>query len=124
MLLLNIFPVRDIMLYALATGALAMIALAAWPWARKQNRFVIAGAATAAGFIAWNLTLNKTNGTGFNVDAPVIQLSWADTGSGVVSFVFVAIALTVYAPRERAQNVVGAAAIAAAVAVVVDIFVL
>ena len=124
MLLLNIFPVRDIILYALATGAMATIALSAWPWARKQSRFVIAGAATTAGFMAWNLTLNKTDATGFNVDAPVVQISWADAGSGALAFVCVAVALTVYAPRERAQNVVGAAAIAAAVAVIVDIFVL
>jgi hypothetical protein len=65
-----------------------------------------------------------TNATGFNMDAPVIQVSWADSGSGVMAFAATALALAAYEHKERAGHVVGTAAICGALALVLDIFVL
>jgi hypothetical protein len=119
------FAVRDIVLFAIVAGLLAAGFLAAWPWARRRGRFAIAGVATMVGFITWNLTLNATDATGFNVDAPIIPLSWADAGSGVLAFVVSVLVLGLIAERdEPAGHVVGAAAIAGLAAVVVDLFVL
>jgi hypothetical protein len=119
------FEIRDIVVFALAAGLLAGGALSAWPWARQHARNVVAGIATTVGFAAWNITLNITNATGFNVDAPVIPLSWADVGSGVLSFTVTALVLgLVWDRREPAERVVGAAGIAGAMAILLDLFVL
>ncbi len=119
------FAVRDIIVFALVAGVLAGAALASWPWARARLRFLAAGVATAVGFIAWNLVLNATHGSNFNVDAPVIGLSWADAGSGVLAFTATALLLGLARDRaEPAGRVVSAAAIAGVVAMLVDLFVL
>ncbi len=119
------FAVSDILLWAAVAGAIATAALSLWPWSRQQRRFAVGGIATFAGFIAWNLVLNATNARNFNVDAPVIGLSWADAGSGVLAFVATALALgLVFERSESAGRVVGAAAIAGVVALGVDLFVL
>ena len=61
----------------------------------------------------------------FNVDAPVIGLSWADAGSGVMAFVATALVPgLVFELRESADRVVGTAGIAGVVALGVDLFVL
>jgi len=54
----------------------------------------------------------------------VVGLSWADSGSGVLAFVVAAAALAVINRREFTGRVVATAALAAAVAALVDIFVL
>ena len=120
------FAVQEILAFALLAGVLAAAVLFfAWPWARQRSRYVIAGVATTLGFAAWNFTLNATNATGFNVDAPIIPLSWADVGSGVLAFTATALALGLIAEREEsAARVVGAAAIAGLVAIALDLFVL
>jgi hypothetical protein len=119
------FAVRDIFIFAVVAGLLAAAFLAAWPWARRRGRFAVAGVATTVGFIAWNLTLNATGATGFDVDAPIIPLSWADAGSGVLAFVASALVLGLIAERgEPASRVVGAAALAGLAAMIVDLFVL
>lgn len=119
------FVVSDILLWAGVAGVLAGAALGLWPWARRRGRFAVAGMAAFAGFTAWNLVLNATNGRNFNVDAPTIGLSWADAGSGVLAFVATALVLgLVLAPKESAGRVVGAAALAGVVAMGVDLFVL
>ncbi|GEM_PF-1589565 len=119
------FAVRDIIAFALVAGVLAALVLTAWPWARCRGRFAVAGVATVVGFIAWNLVLNSTHGSNFNVDAPVVGLSWADAGSGVLAFMTSALALGLARERqEPAGRVVGAAAIAGVVAMGVDLFVL
>ena len=118
------FATRDIVVYGIVAGALAAAAVAAWPWGRVRGRFAVAGVATLLGWLAWNFTLNHTDATGFNVDAPVFRVSWADSGSGVLAFVAVALALGIVERREPAGRVVGAAGLAGLVALVVDIFVL
>ncbi|MGH3577878.1 MAG: hypothetical protein ACRDU0_09995 [Mycobacterium sp.] len=119
------FAVRDILLWAVVAGVLAAAVLLLWRWARERGRFAVAGVATAAGFAGWNFVLNATNGRNFNVDAPVIGLSWADAGSGVLAFVSTALVLgLILERREPAGRIVGTAAIAGAVAMGVDSFVL
>lgn len=118
------FETRDILIFGVVAGLLGAGGLFAWPWGRLRARFLVGGVATFVGFIAWNLTLNHTSATGFNVDAPVIQVSWADSGSGVMAFAVTALALAVYESKESAGRVVGAAAICGALALILDIFVL
>jgi RsiW-degrading membrane proteinase PrsW (M82 family) len=116
------FSNQSIAIGAVIVGLLAAAALAAWPWARRAGRFAVAGLATALGFAAWNTILNLTNGTGFNVDAPVVRVSWQDAGSGILAFAFTALALGLAARDEPARRVVGAAALAGLVALVFDTF--
>jgi hypothetical protein len=109
---------------AIVAGALAAAALAAWPWARLRRRFVVAGITTLVSWIAWHLLLNATQASGFDVDAPVIRVSWEDVGSGVVTlFATVVVFGLVTERRERASRVVGAASIAGLIAMILDVFV-
>ena len=109
---------------AIVAGALAATALAAWPWARARRRFVVAGTTTFVSWIAWHLLLNATGAVGFDVDAPLIRVSWEDVGSGVLAlFVTVVVFGLGTERRELAGRVGGAAAIAGLVAMVLDVFV-
>ena len=120
------FAVQEILAFALLAGVLAAAVLFfTWRWARPRRRYIVAGITTTLGFAAWNFTLNATNATGFNVDAPIIPLSWADVGSGVLSFTVTALVLGLATEREEsARQVVGAAAIAGLVGIALDLFVL
>jgi len=119
------FASRDVVIVAVVAGLLAGGALSARPWGRAHARNVVAGLATLVGFAIWNFTLNITDARGFNVDAPIIPLSWADAGSGVLSFTVTALALGLVRDRdEPASQVVGAAAIAGGIAMLLDLFVL
>ena len=109
---------------AIVAGVLTAAALAAWPWARARRRFVVAGITTLVSWIAWHLLLNATGALGFDVDAPVIRVSWEDVGSGVLAlFATVVVFGLGTERREPAFRVVGAAAIAGLVAMVLDVFV-
>jgi hypothetical protein len=119
------FAVRDVVLYSIVAGVLAMAVLAAWPWARERGTFAVVGVATALGMMAWNGILHVSNTASLNVDAPVIGVSWQDAGSGVWAFLATALALgLIVLPEQPARRVVGAAGIAGVVAMVFDIFVL
>ena len=109
---------------AVVAGVLVAGALAAWPWARRRGRFVVAGIATLVSWIAWHLLLNATRATGFDVDAPVIGLSWEDVGSGVIALFATVLVLGLITDRqEAAVRVVGAASIAGLVAMILDLVV-
>jgi hypothetical protein len=109
---------------AIVAGVLTAAALAVWPWARMRRRFAIAGITTLVSWIAWHLLLNATGASGFDVDAPVIRVSWEDVGSGVVTlFVTVVVFGLGTERRELASRVVGAASIAGLVAMILDVFV-
>ena|SRR5205809_4538357 len=119
-----LFKTRDVFIFAVIAGILVSLVLLALPWPRGRYRWLIAGVATALGWIAWNLLLNETDASGFDVDAPVVMASWQDAGSGVLAFMVAALALTAYEPKETALRIVGSAALAGIVAFVFDIFVL
>jgi len=109
---------------AIVAGVLTAAALAVWPWARSRRRFAIAGITTLVSWIGWHLLLNATQAFGFDVDAPIIRVSWEDVGSGVLTlFVTVVVFGLVTERREFASRVVGAASIAGLVAIIVDVFV-
>lgn len=119
------FSVQEVLIFGIVAGVLAAGVLRTTTWARERHRFIIAGAATAVGFIAWNLLLVATNSNGINVDIALTPLSFQDLGSGVLAFAASAAILgLVVEPNEAARRVVGAAAIAGIVATVFDIFVL
>jgi hypothetical protein len=85
----------------------------------------LVGLATTAGVIVSNSVLNLTNATGFDIDGPILSLSWQDVGSGIFAFTVAALALGLVTERqEPAGSVVKAAAIAGLVAMIFDIFVL
>ena len=95
------FATDDIVVAAVVTGLLAAAALFAWPWGRARFRFAVGGVTTALGFAAWNFTLNHTNGVGFDVDAPVVRVSWQDAGSAVLAFAATALVLGLVAERRE-----------------------
>jgi len=124
---LLVFALSDIAIFSILAGLLtAAVLWFAWRWSRVNRRFIVAGVTSTIGFALWNLTLNATGAVpNFNVDAPVIPLSWADAGSGVFACLVTALVLGLVTNRDQpAGQVVGAAAIAGLVAVGVDLFVL
>src|SRR4051812_7366737 len=121
------FALSDIALFAVIAGVLtAAILRFASRWSRANRRFLVAGVTSTIGFALWNLTLNATGAVpNFNVDAPVIPLSWADVGSGVFACLVTVLVLGLVTDRgEPAGRVVGAAGIAGLVAIGLDLFVL
>jgi len=118
------YPALVTYVSAVVAGVLAAGALAAWPWARRRGRFAIAGIATLVSWIGWHLLLNATHASGFDVDAPIIGLSWEDVGSGVVALFATVLVLGLVTERpEAAVRVVGAASIAGLIAMILDLFV-
>ena len=121
------FSLVEVLVFSVAAGALAAAVLwLAWPWSRTHFRYWIGGVTTFLGCLAWNLTLNATGAVpNFNVDAPVIPLSWADAGSGFFACLLTSLVLGLATDRkEPAGRVVGASAIAGLVAVGLDLFLL
>jgi hypothetical protein len=121
------FALSDIAIFSVIAGVLtAAVLWFAWWWSRLNRRFIVAGVSSTVGFALWNLTLNATGAVpNFDVDAPVIPLSWADAGSGVFACLVTALVLGLLTDRrEPADRVVGAAGIAGLVAIVLDLFVL
>jgi len=79
---------------------------------------------TFVSWVVWHLLLNATQASGFDVDAPIIRVSWGDVGSGVVTiFATVVVFGLGTERRELAVRVVGAAAMAGLVALILDVFV-
>jgi hypothetical protein len=119
-----LFDLTEILGFGAIAALLVGAALYAWPWARARGRYAIAAAATLVGWTAWNLVLSENDAASLDVDAPVIPLSWQDVGSGVGAFLVTALILGVLDRAQPAGRVVGAAAIAGAIAMVYDLFVL
>src|SRR2546425_1548040 len=112
------------LIFGVIAGLMGAGALLLWPWSRRGGRWAVVAAGVILGFTAWNFTLNETNGTGFNVDAPILGVSWADAGSGVLAFSAATLLLSLREREEPAAYVVGAAAIGGLVALLLDIIVL
>jgi hypothetical protein len=123
--LASLFAPWEIVVYGLVAGALAAAVTATREEGRRKGRFAVVGATTLLGWLAWNFTLNATDADGFNVDAPVVAISWADAGSGVLAFAVTALVLGLATERaQRASRVVGTAVMAGVVAILVDLVVL
>ena len=120
------FALSNIAIFSVVAGILTAVLWGVWRWSREKRRFIVAGVTSAVGFALWNLTLNATGAVPyFNVDAPVIPLSWADVGSGVFAILITALVLGLLTDRdEPGSRVAGAAGIAGLVAIGVDLFVL
>ena len=121
------FATQDILVFSAIAGVLASAVLwATWQWARLRRRFLIAGVTTFVGMAAWNFTLNATQAVpNFDVDAPIIRVSWADAGSGIFACLVTGLVLGLITDRsEPSYRVVGAAVIAGLVAIGLDLFVL
>src|SRR5919199_3520757 len=104
------FAVQDILIFGVIAGIFAAAALwAIWVWSRRGNRFIFGGITTFLGWCAWNFTLNATQAVpNFDVDAPVIRLSWADAGSGVFACLVTVLVLGLVTDRDApAFRVVG-----------------
>jgi hypothetical protein len=120
-----VFSVTAILAFAGLAAALVAAVLAALPVGRRHGRFTVAAGASFVGFTGWNLTLDATHATGFNTDAPVVGLSWADTGSGVMAFVVTVLIFgLVTETTAPGRQIVGLAALSGALAALVDLFVL
>jgi hypothetical protein len=123
--LASLFAPWEILVYGLVAGALAAAVTATRGEGRRNGHFAVVGATTLLGWLAWNFTLNATDADGFNVDAPVVAISWADAGSGVLAFAVTALVLGLVTERaQRASRVVGTAVIAGVAAILVDLVVL
>lgn len=100
-------------------------ALYAWPWSRQRRRIIVATIAAAAAFLVWRGALIIANGANLDVDYPLLLgLSFEDIGTGVMAFVFAALALGLGIDRaEPARRVVTSAGLVGAAAIFVDRFV-
>lgn len=126
------FATADILVFSLLAGVIVAATLTSLSTAGKRARkmkigstAMIGGVAAAVGFAAWNFLISGTGALdAFNVDAPLIGLSWADAGSGIAVFVATVACLTLLEPRSPATQVVGRAAISGLTATLLDLFVL
>ena len=96
-----LFDLSEVLGFGAIAALLVGAALYTWPWARRGGRSAGAAAASVIGWTAWNLVL-----------------------SGVGAVLFTALALGLFDRNEPAGRVVGAAALAGAVAALFDLFVL
>jgi hypothetical protein len=110
---------------AILTGLAVAGALYAWPWSRQRRRILVATVAAVAAFLVWRGALIIANGANLDIDYPVLLgLSFEDIGSGVMAFLFAALALGFGVDRaEPARNVTTSAALVGAAAILVDRFV-
>jgi hypothetical protein len=118
-------PAWLITLGAILTGAAVAGALYAWPWSRQPRRIVVATFAAVIAFLIWRGALIIANGANLDVDYPLLLgLSFEDIGSGVMAFLFAALALGLGIDRaEPARRVVTSAGLVGAAAILVDRFV-
>ncbi|MGI9100549.1 MAG: hypothetical protein ACR2H2_19020 [Solirubrobacteraceae bacterium] len=92
---------------------------------RRAQVLSVAVAASAIGPIAWNAILRATGGAGFFTDAPIVvfPISWQDTGSGIFALALASLALGLGPLRDApAQQTMTRAALVAAIALAVDIY--
>lgn len=114
-----------IALGAVLTALAVAAALYARPSSREPRRIVIASAAAVVAFLVWRAALIIANGANLDIDYPVLLgLSFEDIGSGVMAFLFAALALGLGPDAgEPARRVVTSAGLAGIAAIVVDRFV-
>ena len=110
---------------AVLTGSAVALVLYAWPRSRQGRRIVVATIAAVGAFLVWRAALVIANGSNLDIDYDVLLgLSFEDIGSGIMVFVFTALALGLGPDRaEAARRVVACAGLAGLAAMVVDRFV-
>jgi len=124
-LAVTVFEPSEIVWTAALATAVVTAVFAVRPATRTPRHLIAAAVGTLSGWLAWNFTLHATHAIQFNTDAPVVGVSWADAGSGVLVFVAVALLLGLIVDRDQpAGRVIGMAATAGIAALIVDIFVL
>jgi hypothetical protein len=118
-------PLWLILLGLFLVAAASAGALYLWPWSRQRRRIVIGVAAAVLSFLLWRLVLISANGANFDIDYPLLLgLSYEDIGSGIMAFLFAALAFGLWSDRgERAERVVKSAALVGIAATLVDRFV-
>jgi hypothetical protein len=117
-------PAWLIALGAVLTAAAAAGALYAWPWSRQRRRIVVGPIAAVVAFLIWRGALIIANGANLDIDYPLLGLSFEDIGTGVMAFLFAALAFGMGFDRaEPAQRVVTSAGLVGAAAILVDRFV-
>jgi hypothetical protein len=119
------FEPGEILWTAVLASAVVAVVFALVPATRTPSRILTAAFGTFAGWLAWNFTLHATHSSNFDTDAPIVRISWADAGSGVLTFVVVALVLGLWIDRHQpASRVIAMAAMAGILALLVDVFVL
>jgi hypothetical protein len=99
-----------------------IVVVAVWPRVRDPRQLVALVVGMVVGIVAWNVMLNLTNAAAMNVDS-AYRVSGQDVGSGVFALAAGVLALGLIADRnEPAGRVVGAAAIAGLLTILVDLF--
>ena len=120
---------QDLLIYVLGALLAAIIVAGAlfwrYPWSRQRGRFGVAAIATFVAWILWRVVLQLSNADNLDVDNPLlVGLSAQDVGSGVLAFVLTAVPMGLIIERdEPANRVVAIAAIAGALAILVDRFI-
>ena len=120
---------QDLLIYVLGALLAAIVVAAAlywrYPWSRQRGRFGIAAIGTFVAWIAWSVVLQLSNADNLDVDNPLlVGLSAQDVGSGVLAFLLTALPMGLITERdEPASRVVAIAAIAGALAILVDRFI-
>ena len=121
----TVFTPGEIVWTAALAAFIVALVFCLVPATRTLARITAAASGTLVGWLAWNFTLHGTHARGFDTDAPVIALSWADAGSGIVTFLVVALIVGLWIDRSLpAYKVVAMAALAGITATIVDLFVL
>lgn len=121
----TVFTTTEIIWTAFLAAGVVTLVYGAIPTTRTPARLLTGGLGTLAAWLAWNFTLHVTRANGFNTDAPIVAISWADAGSGLLTFVIVALILGLIVDRHlSAHRVITMAGIAGITATFVDLFVL
>jgi hypothetical protein len=112
-------------LFGSVVGSVVGVALL---WLAKERRpptLLVTAAAVCGGTWLWNAMLNIRHANVIDGDIPFtpFPISWQDTGTGVFAFAFAAAALLATVNRnEPGHRTLKIAAIAAAAALVMDIY--
>jgi hypothetical protein len=115
-------PVEIVVVSVLSSILTVAIVFALWPRMRDLSLLIALVIGMVVGIVAWNVMLNLTNAAAMNVDS-VYRVSGQDVGSGVFALATACLALGLVADRsERADRVVGVAAVAGLVTLTVDLF--
>jgi hypothetical protein len=115
-------PVEIIVVSVLSSILTLALVATLWPTMRDVRSLVALVIGMVAGIVVWNVMLNLTNSAAMNVDS-AYRVSGQDVGSAVFALATACLALGLVANRsERADRVVGVAAVAGLVTLIVDLF--